>query len=89
VVGLTTVPVVGLLLLGGVRRRRSHMAALFLLSALGLGLMGCGGKAAPVTGGGGTGVLDTPAGAYQYVVTATSTSGPTITSSVTLNLTVQ
>ncbi|SEF72233.1 Abnormal spindle-like microcephaly-assoc'd, ASPM-SPD-2-Hydin [Bryocella elongata] len=95
-IGLTTLPVVGMLLLGGARRRRSYVATVVLLAGFGLSatlaLAGCGGKSAPLTGtgsGGSSGTLNTPAGSYQYVVTATSTSGTTITSSVTLNLTVQ
>ena len=89
-IGLTTLPVVGLLVLGGFRRKRSHLLAAMLLASLGTCLMGCGGKSAPTGGGGGTAsTLNTPAGSYQYLVTATSTSGTTITSSVTLNLIVQ
>lgn len=93
--GLTTTPLVALLLAESRRdrrRRRTAHRALVLplslaLSLAAVSLSGCGGKSAPVTGS--STVLTTPAGNYQYVVTATSTSGPTLTSSVTLNVVVQ
>ena len=43
----------------------------------------------PGCGGHGDGTLDTPAGSYQYSVTATSTSGTQIMQTVTLNLVVR
>jgi hypothetical protein len=49
-------------------------------------LCSCGSSAAP---GSGSGVLYTPAGTYQYQVTASSTSGTALSSTVTLNLIVQ
>jgi hypothetical protein len=59
-------------------------------------LCGCAGFAAcgksgsfPVTGSSGSAVVYTPAGTYQYRVTASSTSGTQISSTVTLNLIVQ
>jgi len=67
------------------RKRKARAAA--LLSFLCIAISACGGSSSP-SGGGGK-LLYTPAGTYQYKVTATSTSGPTITSTVTLNLIVQ
>jgi hypothetical protein len=51
-------------------------------------LCSCGSKSA-ATGGSGSGVQYTPAGTYQYQVTASSTSGAALSSTVTLNLIVQ
>ena len=67
------------------RRRKLRAAA--LLSVLCIAISACGGGSTPT--GGSEKLLYTPAGTYQYKVTATSTSGPTITSTVTLNLIVQ
>jgi hypothetical protein len=83
------------LLAAGPRRRRRRclrLAAFVAAAVLGAWMTGCGGKSGASSSGGGGGTsstLNTPAGTYQYMVTATSTSGPTITSSVTLNLIVQ
>jgi hypothetical protein len=55
-------------------------ATLLLLSGC-----GSGGSLNPAD----TSVRRTPPGTYQYQITATSTSGPKITQTVTLNLTVQ
>ncbi|HZL27228.1 MAG TPA: choice-of-anchor D domain-containing protein, partial [Acidobacteriaceae bacterium] len=64
--------------------RARRMRRMFLLLLFGVfataGTMGCGGN---------HGLLYTPAGGYQYQVTATSTSGTQIEQTVTLNLTVQ
>ena len=51
-------------------------------------LVGCGGGNSPLSGGGGN-LHDTPAGTYQYTVTAASTSGQTVSSSVMLTLVVK
>jgi hypothetical protein len=74
--------------LAGRRRRRfaGGMMAAGVLAALALA-GGCGGSASG--GGGSTNVRYTPAGTYQYTVTASSTSGPTVSQTVTLNLIVQ
>jgi hypothetical protein len=65
------------------KRRRLHTALLLIVVAITLtGLTGCG-------SGGPTNLRYTPPGTYQYTVTATSTTGPTISSTVTLNLIVQ
>jgi len=80
-----------LLGLGGVvrgRRRRVPVVCLVLLLSVALmGVISCGGNAAPQQPA--KGLLYTPAGTYQWTVTASSTSGPQITSSVTLTVTVQ
>jgi hypothetical protein len=74
------------------RRRRPStvVATLLLLFAAGASavLCSCGSNSATTTGGG-AGVLYAPAGTYQYQVTASSTSGAVISSTVTLNLIVQ
>ncbi len=66
------------------RLRKRGGPSLFVLllsvSAL-ISLSGCGGP-------GSSGQYITPPGAYQYVVTATLTADPTLTSSVTLSLVV-
>ncbi len=66
------------------RRRRRGTLAGMALCALGAGawLAGCGGS--------GSSKLEyTPSGSYQYQVTASSTSGTAVSSTVTLNLVVQ
>jgi hypothetical protein len=67
-------------------RRARRIERVLLLLMFGVfasgSLIGCGGS-------GNGGVLYTPAGGYQYTVTATSTSGTQITQTVTLNLNVQ
>jgi hypothetical protein len=68
------------------RRRKlrpSHLACGLLVLVLG-GSVGCGGSSNSDSG-----ILYTPAGTYQYQVTASSTSGTPISSTVTLNLIVQ
>ena len=61
--------------------KRLLVFAVALASGALLGMTGCG--------NGDSSLRFTPAGTYQYTVTATSTSGTQITQSVTLNLTVQ
>jgi hypothetical protein len=72
------------------RRRRAVSAAMLLLIAVvtSVGLCSCGSKSGATSTGGGS-VLYTPAGTYQYQVTASSTSGTVVSSTVTLNLIVQ
>jgi len=74
------------------RRRDLGRGGLLLLAMLAacMALSGCG--SAPhttVVVTGGAGLAYTPAGSYQYQVTASATSGTTISSTVTLNLIVQ
>ena len=65
------------------RRSRRSLSGTLLLLVLGSILASaCG-------GGGNPNIRYTPPGTYQYQVTATSTSGPTVTQSVTLNIIVQ
>ena len=68
------------------RRKRSKLIMLVLAIVSGSLLCSCGSKS---TGSSGTTLLDTPAGTYQYQVTASSTSGIVSSSTVTLNLIVQ
>ncbi len=65
------------------RRLRGRLPVLLslLLSAISLVALGCG-------GGVSSSVRRTPPGTYQYVVTASSTSGPPVTQTVILNLVV-
>lgn len=67
------------------RRRRMGVLSVLKLGVVCLAFSGCGGG--PSTGG--YGLLYSPAGTYQYQVTASSTSGTPVSSSVTLNLIVQ
>ena len=69
-------------------RRRAPMLFGLVLTGFALVVAGCGGKAAPKTVAAPT-TLNTPAGSYQYTVTASSTTGVVLTRTVTLNLTVQ
>jgi hypothetical protein len=72
------------------RRRMPRVWVLLVLLCTCAGVVACGKNAAPVvTGNTGTTVVKTPAGTYQYQVTASSTSGTQISSTVTLNLIVQ
>ena len=74
----------GALLLGVLRRRRAAgVLALMLIGAL-LAGVGCGSS----PGNTDPNARYTPPGTYQYQVTATSTSGPLTTATVTLNLVV-
>jgi len=73
--------------LGLLKRRRKSLITLTLMSFFGLGsvsLSGCGGG--PKSG---SSALTTPAGTYQYQVTASSTSGAVVASTVTLTLVVK
>jgi hypothetical protein len=88
--GLLLLPVALLGLGGAVRGRRRRLPVICLMLLLSVGLAGmtsCGGNAAPQQPA--KGLLYTPAGTYQWTVTASSTSGPQITSSVTLTVVVQ
>ena len=71
-------------------RRSRRLQRILLLLALGVlgagGLTGCGGHGWV---GGNNGLLYTPAGSYQYQVTATSTGGVPMSQTVMLNLMVQ
>jgi hypothetical protein len=67
------------------RRRRGAVVCVAMLGlSAGLWLSGCGGSG-PSSGK----VMYTPAGTYQYQVTASSTSGTVVSSTVTLNVVVQ
>jgi hypothetical protein len=70
-------------------RRLPHLALILLAGAGAFGLNGCGGGSPRAQSPPPTNLLYTPAGTYQWQVTASSTSGPAITSSVTLTVTVQ
>lgn len=70
------------------RRKVSTLALLVLIGAGSLSLNGCGGGSSPVQSPP-TNLLYTPAGIYQWKVTASSTSGTPIISSVVLTVTVQ
>jgi hypothetical protein len=76
-----------LLVPAGVKRRRRLFvgAVMVFLLSLCLSATGCGGG--PSSGG--SSLLYTPSGTYQYQVTASSTSGTAVSSTVTLNLIVQ
>jgi len=65
------------------RRLRGRLPVLLslLFTAISLVALGCG-------GGVSSSVRRTPPGAYQYVITASSTSGPPVTQTVILNLVV-
>ena len=68
-----------------IRRAPATLFTLLFAAATLLTLNGCGSgglKADPT-------IRKTPPGTYQYQITATSTTGPRITQTVTLNLTVQ
>jgi hypothetical protein len=73
----------GLVFLPGRRRRRISILSVLCVSGVCLFAGGCGSGISP------TKLLYTPTGTYQYRVTASSTTGISLTSSVTLNLTVQ
>jgi len=75
------------------RQRRPHAGSCARAAMLAWGalygiaaLCSCGSNSAASSG---SGVLYTPAGTYQYQVTASSTSGTALSSTVTLNLIVQ
>jgi hypothetical protein len=71
------------------RNRRKMMSSAFLmvLAAAALTLNGCGGGSPAQTTP--SNLLYTPPGTYQWKVTASSTSGPALSSSVTLAVTIQ
>ena len=66
-------------------KRASRIVALFLAALACTAISGCGGSSPSST----SNLRYTPAGTYQYQVTATSTSGAPISSTVTLILIVQ
>jgi hypothetical protein len=70
------------------RRKLLNLALLAIIGCGAIGLNGCGGGSSgsqtPPTN-----LLYTPVGTYQWNVTASSTSGPAINSSVVLTVTVQ
>jgi hypothetical protein len=68
------------------RRKLSHPALLLVFALAALGLSGCGRGPAQSPP---SNLLYTPAGTYQWRVTASSTTGPTINSSVVLTVTIQ
>ena len=74
-----------MLLLGRRRPRSSGIAALLLMTLI----AGCGGKSTPTSGGGNGNLRYTPAGTYQYLVTASATNGTSSSQGVTLTLIVQ
>ncbi len=80
IAGMTPVLLLPLLLWRRPRRR----AMLLIASA---SLIGCG--SGSTTGSGSSTTVNTPAGTYQYQVTASATGGAAISSTVTLNLVVQ
>lgn len=85
--GILLLPVA--LAAAGFSRGRRKLLGAALLVGLGsatLGLNGCGGGPAQTTS---SNLLYTPAGTYQWQVTASSTSGPAVSSSVTLTVTIQ
>ena len=66
------------------------MLALIVFAICGvLSLNGCGGGSSAVQQSTSTNLLYTPAGSYQWKVTASSTNGPAISSLVVLTVTVQ
>jgi hypothetical protein len=74
--------VLGICLMPRRRRNRSALWVAIILAAALLSMTGCGGNSA-------SNLLYTPYGSYQYQVTASSTSGAVLSSSVTLQLVVQ
>lgn len=70
------------------RRKLPMLAILVLVSCGALSLNGCGGGSSSAQSSP-TNLLYTPAGTYHWKVTANSTSGPAISSSVVLTVTVQ
>jgi hypothetical protein len=79
-----------LLPLGVFRKKKLRaLAAAFIVGCLAVVGCGNGPSSGFSTSGSPSTTANTPAGSYQYIVTASSTSGTAISSSVTLNLTVQ
>jgi hypothetical protein len=86
IVGLIGAPFVAMVAVKRPRRKRRATAAMVAIGMLlCVSITSCGGKGQPSS----SKLLYTPAGTYQYQVTATSTSGAQVTSTVTLNLIVQ
>jgi hypothetical protein len=73
----------GVVWLGSRRRRWGAALGLVVVGVCCLTVSGCGSPGAPSK------LLYTPAGTYQYTVTASATSGLPVTSTVTLTLVVQ
>jgi hypothetical protein len=69
------------------RRKLSRFALLVLIGCGALSLNGCGGSSPAQTAS--RDLLYTPPGTYQWNVTASSTTGPAISSSVVLTVTIQ
>ena len=70
------------------RRKLLPLACLMILAVGAIGLNGCGSGSSPAQAPP-TNLRYTPAGTYQWNVTASSTSGPAISSSVVLTVTIQ
>ena len=70
------------------RRKRLQSLLALAMMMLCFGVVACG-SGSGVGGTGGSKTVNTPVGTYQYQVTANSTSGTKISSTVTLNLIVQ
>jgi hypothetical protein len=72
------------------RRRLPRVWKTLVLVCLCVGIVACGKNVSPqIAGSTGSSVVTTPVGTYQYQVTASSTNGTQISSTVTLNLIVQ
>jgi hypothetical protein len=80
--GLVAFGAILLLPLGFLKRRKMRFVVSALMLVAAGTVSGCG-------GGGQVAVLKTPPGTYQYTVTASSTTGLPVSSTVTLNLIVQ
>jgi hypothetical protein len=84
--GILLLPLALALGLSRTRHKLLTSALLVALTIATLGLNGCGGGSPQSSS---SNLLYTPAGTYQWRVTASSTSGPAISSSVVLTVTIQ